>query len=261
MSAKNDDIPSATATETIWRSVGDASVSDRIKNEIVRVIRDRQLRPGDRLPAERELAALLQVSRPSVREAVRVLQAEGNLTVRHGAGVFVAEPDERRKLRAGIEPTTRITSLYDMREVLEVPAALWAAERADPASIARIQQALTALDSYVSTRGADDIDLHRLQALDLEFHASITEAAGNDLLLHTQSVIYDMVLDGMRSTLLMPGRLEGAKNEHGAILEAIKSQQPDVAANAARQHIRGARAAALRRLDDQNDEFSSPREV
>ena len=234
----------------VWRSVSERSVTARVRGEILRVMQERRLRPGDRLPAERELASLLQVSRPSVRESVRSLEAEGRLEVRHGAGVFVAEPSDQRRLRAGIEPTTKITQLYDMREVLEVPAARWAAERRAPEALARIREALEALDSYVQESG-EDADLRELQTRDLEFHARITEAAGNDLLIQTQSVIYDIVLEGMRSTLLVPGRLEGAHREHAAILDAIERGAAESASEAARSHIQSARTAALGRLAEQ----------
>ncbi|MFU8853667.1 FadR/GntR family transcriptional regulator [Micromonospora sp. SL1-18] len=66
------------------------------------VLRERRLKPGDQLPPERELAATLRVSRPSVREAVRSLEAEGALVVKHGEDVFVAEPPSQRQLRAAM---------------------------------------------------------------------------------------------------------------------------------------------------------------
>lgn len=260
----------AESAGSVWRSVGERSVTARVRGEILRVMQERRLRPGDRLPAERELAALLQVSRPSVRESVRSLEAEGRLEVRHGAGVFVAEPSDQRRLRAGIEPTTKITHLYDMREVLEVPAARWAAERLAPdareqnpeaqAALARVREALEALDAYVQEWG-ENADLRELQTRDLEFHARITEAAGNELLIQTQAVIYDIVLEGMRSTLLMPGRLEGAHHEHAAILDAIERGAAEAASTAARNHVRGARAAALDRLAQQLEGTASSEQL
>ncbi|MCW3840635.1 winged helix-turn-helix domain-containing protein, partial [Micromonospora yasonensis] len=83
-----------------WHAVGQGGLNSRIRGEILRVLKERRLKPGDQLPPERELAAALRVSRPSVREAVRSLEAEGALVVKHGQGVFVAEPASRRQIRA-----------------------------------------------------------------------------------------------------------------------------------------------------------------
>lgn len=228
------------AEENGWRIVGQSGLTARIKGEILRVMTERRLRPGDRLPAERDLAGLLGVSRPSVREAIRLLQAEGRLDVRHGSGVFVTEPETQQRLRRQLSPATNLDLLYDMREVLEVPAARWAAKRQRP-ELAGVREAFDALDAYTRS---DSIDFDELQRLDITFHTRIVQASGNNLLEQTQSVIYDLILEGMRSTLMMPGRLEASRADHAAILTALEAADPEAAAAAAYAHIQGARAAA-----------------
>ncbi|OYO00351.1 FadR/GntR family transcriptional regulator [Enemella evansiae] len=228
------------AEENSWRIVGQRGLTARIRGEILRVMTERRLKPGDRLPAERELAALLGVSRPSVREAIRLLQAEGRLDVRHGAGVFVTEPETQQRLRRQLHPATDLDLLYDMREVLEVPAARWAAQRQRP-ELAAVRQAFDALDAYTHS---DFIDFDELQRLDITFHTRIVQASGNNLLEQTQSVIYDLILEGMRSTLMVPGRLAASRVEHAAILTALEAGDPDAAAAASYAHIQAARAAA-----------------
>ena len=101
-----------------WRTVRQSAVTARIKGEILRVMTERRLKAGDRLPSERELATLLEASRPSVREAVQGLQAEGLVHVRHGSGIFVAEPEARQRLRSSLSSTPELTQLFDMREIL-----------------------------------------------------------------------------------------------------------------------------------------------
>lgn len=228
------------AEENGWRIVGQSGLTARIKGEILRVMTERRLKPGDRLPAERDLAGLLGVSRPSVREAIRLLQAEGRLDVRHGSGVFVTEPETQQRLRRQLSPATNLDLLYDMREVLEVPAARWAAKRQRP-ELAGVREAFDALDAYTRS---DSIDFDELQRLDITFHTRIVQASGNNLLEQTQSVIYDLILEGMRSTLMMPGRLEASRADHAAILTALEAADPEAAAAAAYAHIQGARAAA-----------------
>ena len=99
------------------------------REQIERFVAGNGLAPGDRLPGERELCELLGVSRASVREALRSLETRGLVRVRHGKGVFVAAPDEgeRALQRFSRLREVGLEELFAMREVLEVPAAGWAA--------------------------------------------------------------------------------------------------------------------------------------
>lgn len=202
--------------------------------------------PGDQLPSERELAAALRVSRPSVREAVRSLQAEGYLVVKHGQGVFVAEPASRKQLREAMAKLDHdLAELFAMREVLEVAAARWAAERKDEAALAAVQAAFDHLDSAL---GEDPLNYAKLQQLDAAFHLRIVHAAGNRLLSQTQNVFQELMQTGMRTTLEVPGRLEQSRLDHGRILSALLLGDANAAARAARNHVRGAQHAANKRL-------------
>lgn len=220
-----------------WRNIGRDAVSSRVKDEILRVMTEQRLSAGDRLPSERVLAGMLGVSRPSVREAVQMLRAEGWLTVRHGAGIFVAEPEVRQRMRRSMTTPATFQDLYDMREAIEVPASRWAAERQLPA-ISEVQDAFDALEAFIE---GGQTDWDRLQQLDASFHTRIVQASGNVLLEHTQTIIHDLILEAMRSTLSVPGSLQRSRDQHRWILEAIKSGDGDAAAAAAREHVCAAR--------------------
>lgn len=241
----------------MWESVGSlGSIPDRIARQILGLIEAEELRPGDRLPAERDLAALLGVSRPSVREAVKTLEARGRLHVRHGQGVFVAVPEEHRQLReALVQQEVTLGELFAMREVLEVPAAGWAADAGDEARIAVAAAALGDLNRSIE-RARDDLAL--LQKLDGAFHLRLVEAAGNRFLRQTLGVLQEMLAAGMETTLLVPGRLEKSRREHNRILEAVRSGEAAAARSAARQHIRAAHAAALWRIREDLRESGGP---
>jgi GntR family transcriptional repressor for pyruvate dehydrogenase complex len=239
-----DPLQGATQGETPWKSLGVGGLNARIRDEILRVIRDQRLAPGDKLPSERELAALLHVSRPSAREAVRILQAEGRLVVKHGQGVFVAEPETPRLLRAALSEVDHdFAELFDMREVLEVPASKWAAKRQDPLRMAAVSAALERLETTLTNESGD---LDELQRLDAAFHLSIVEAAGNRYLLQTQSVLNEIMKRGMPTTLEVVGRIERSRVEHRKILDAILAGDAQVAGRAATAHVAGARRAAMR---------------
>jgi len=235
----------AKTEEDAWRPLRQASLTMRIRDEIVRFLGDRRLKPNDRLPSERELANLLGVSRPSVREAVRALESEGRLVVRHGQGVFVAEPESTRQLRRSLLSQEHgIEELYAMREVLEVPAARWASERQDSAALEKVRRAY---DEVLAASHEDPVDFERLRRLDMGFHLAIVEASGNRFLEQTQGVLHTILEQGMESTLTVPGRLERSREDHRRIVEAIVAGDAAAAARAARNHVRAAQSAAYRK--------------
>ncbi|MDH6291350.1 FadR/GntR family transcriptional regulator [Rhodococcus opacus] len=231
--------------EQMWAPLRQGSVSDLIAERIMQVIADDSLRPGDRLPPERELAALLGVGRPSLREALRSLKAQGKVDVRHGAGVFVADPETTRNLREALyAEEVDLEELFDMREVLELPAAAWAARNGDAVKLERVREAFETLNA-ASLEGG--VDWRHLQSLDAAFHMRIVEAAGNRFLARTQGVLQEILSRGMDTTLRIPGRLERSRADHRRILDAILAGDSSAARRAARAHVHGARKAALSR--------------
>jgi GntR family transcriptional regulator, transcriptional repressor for pyruvate dehydrogenase complex len=229
-----------------WQPVGGGTLNSRIRLEILRYMSSHQLAPGDRLPSERELAATLRVSRPSLREAVRSLQAEGRLVVKHGQGVFVEEPSAQRILRESMARLDHnLTELFAMREVLEVPAAQWAAQNKDAVALKAVQAAFDALERALDE---EPRSYDRLQRLDAEFHLRIVQAAGNRLLEQTQGVLNELMRTGMQTTLAIEGRADQSRQEHQRILNALFKGDPVAAARAARTHVRSARKAANRRI-------------
>jgi GntR family transcriptional repressor for pyruvate dehydrogenase complex len=232
----------------IWQPIGQpGTLSERIAAQIEKLLHDEQLRPGDRLPSERDMAALLGVSRASLREAVRTLEARGRLHVRHGQGVFVAAPVSERALHAALGDTEHdLNELFAMREVLEVPAAGWAAEKISRVQLRELRSILTELDRTFEQASPDFV---QLASLDAAFHLGIAEAAGNRFLRQTSHVLHHILLSGMETTLLIPGRREKSRGEHARILAALTAGDPAAARNAARAHIRSAHKAALARRD------------
>lgn len=231
----------------LWTPLRQGSVSELIARRILDVISADKLKPGDQLPPERELAAMLGTSRPSLREALQSLKARGFLDIRHGAGVFVADPATTKSLREAMSAETiSLTELFDMREVLELPAAEWAARAARTEG----DQVLTAVgEAYTTLRIASRppvSDWAELQRLDAQFHMRIVEAAGNRFLTRTNGVLQEILAQGMDTTLQIPGRLQKSRDEHQRILEALLAGDSAAARRAARSHIRGARTAALK---------------
>ncbi|KRE81445.1 FadR/GntR family transcriptional regulator [Arthrobacter sp. Soil764] len=233
------------AMNPTWGPIRQGNVSDLIAQRILEVIRSDELRPGDRLPPERELASMLGVGRPALREALRALKAQGRVNIRHGSGVFVADPAVTANLRSALQADDLdLEELYDMREVLELPAAAWAAQNGDADKLDAVVKAYEAITEASLQESAD---WKRLEELDAAFHLRIVEAAGNRFLVSTQGVLQEILIEGMETTLRVPGRLEKSRRDHKRILDAILAGDPVAARRAARIHIEGARRAALER--------------
>lgn len=215
----------------------------RIATQLMELIELQKLSPGDKLPPERQLADLLEVSRPSLREALHILQAQGLVQIKHGQGTFVQEPVVAQELRASVMTKTHgLNELFDAREVLEVPAAKWAAEKASKEDIRLLRATLNQIETITAI---DPIDYDQLQVLDAKFHLTIVGVAGNRFINQTLNVLQDVMRMSMDTTLRLPGRSEISRNEHNEILAAIESGDGELASKLTLQHITGARKTAL----------------
>jgi GntR family transcriptional repressor for pyruvate dehydrogenase complex len=215
----------------------------RIASQLIELIDLQKLTPGDKLPPERQLADLLEVSRPSLREALHILQAQGLVQIRHGQGTYVQEPLVAQELRASMMSKTHgLNELFDAREVLEVPASKWAAEKVTKEDIRLLRATLNQIDTVTST---DPIDYAQLQQLDAKFHLTIVGIAGNRFINQTLNVLQDVMKMSMETTLRLPGRSEISSIEHNAILTAIENGNGELASQLTLEHITGARVTAL----------------
>lgn len=199
------------------------------------------LTPGDRLAPERELAKKLGISRPSLREAIQVLQTQGRLVVRHGIGVFLVEDQEAAKIRESLRASHHsVEELFQMREILEAPAVEWAAERRTDSQLDAIKRAARALNDAV---GENPIDFDKVRLLDMNFHLTIVKSAQNQFLNQTLGTLQEIMYKSMDNTLKLPGRIDASEHEHGVILDAIEKRDPITARLMIIQHIHNARDA------------------
>ncbi len=202
--------------------------------QIHRLIRDGRLRPGDRLPPERDLAEMFGVSRTSVRDAIRVLEVHGLVEPRHGEGTIVRQvPIDAivAPLADAIAASRDLTAdLFDMRKMLEPPLARAAALRATPEDL----EALAAIISRQAERTrAGEIAI----AEDTAFHYRIASAAKNQVVMRVIDVVMDLLQESRTRSLQGPGRADRSLAGHRRILAAIQAQDPEGAGEAMRSHI------------------------
>jgi GntR family transcriptional repressor for pyruvate dehydrogenase complex len=209
------------------------------------------LEGGDRLESERELAKILGISRPSLREAVQILQVQGRLVVKHGIGIFILDEEEGEKLRDSLKAAQhRIEELFQMREILEAPAVEWAAERRSSEQLQEMKDAAQALNRAIAE---NSIDFEKVRRLDMHFHLTIVKSAQNHFLNQTLGTLQEIMFNSMDNTLKLPGRIDASEHEHGVILEAIERRDPIAARLMIIQHIHNARDAWFKYLRKPTD--------
>ncbi len=214
-------------------------------------IDDSGLKAGDRLESERELSKILGISRPSLREAIQVLQVQGRLLVKHGIGIFVLDEEEGEKLRDSLKAAQhRIEELFQMREILEAPAVEWAAERRTDEQLQEMKAAAQALNVAIAE---EPIDFDKVRRLDMQFHLTIVKSAHNHFLNQTLGTLQEIMFKSMDNTLKLPGRIDASEHEHGVILDAIEKRDAIAARLMCIEHIHNARDAWFNYLKKQND--------
>lgn len=249
--------PAGDRTAIGWRWMGSGEpLFLRVADQIERYVEGNGLSPGDRLPGERELCELLGVSRTSVREALRSLQTRGVVGVHHGKGVFVSSPagDGRAMQRFARLREIGMEELFAMREVLEVPAAGWAAAAATDQQLQQLVVTFERLEQAVLARSPAT----ELQVMDARLHLQIAEYASNRFLAMTQTALQQMLARSMDTTLAIAGRPARSVREHADIIEALLARDANRAKAAARRHIHSAGRAALRRVASERPGEAGP---
>jgi len=217
-----------------------------IADEIVRQIEAGTFKPGERLPAERELARNLSVSRSSLREALGALEMQGRISIKVGSGAYVSA-QSRRPSRARRAAEISPFDVLRTRRLVEGEAAALAARNATPAQVKALEGAFERL--------AADMRANRMQsAADREFHLCIAEASANSAL---KLVIERLWTEGgqplnarIEELFVTRGRKRDNIAEHHAVLEAIRQRDAGAARKAMRRHLANAERQRLRMLCD-----------
>lgn len=229
-------IPSgiASAIQADLGPVRKTKVYAEVAAQIQRLIADGRLKPGDKLPPERELAEIFGVSRSSVRDAIRVLEMQGLVEPRHGDGTVVREIPIDRLVRPLADALSAgkdlVADLFDMRKMLEPPLARAAAFRATDDDVRTLEQIVERQTRRVRS---GELALED----DSEFHYRIAVTAKNQVVLRTMDVLMDLLRDSRARSLQGPGRAEKSLEGHRRILDAIKARDPEAAAQSMRRHI------------------------
>jgi GntR family transcriptional repressor for pyruvate dehydrogenase complex len=218
------------------RSVATRGLPELIAEQIVEAIRATQLKPGDRLPPEAELARQLGAGRTSVREALQKLQTLGLVEVIRGRGAFVREPAtddaERAFAKWSRDHSVAIGDLIEARIAFESANAGLAAARATGAEIEAIASANLA-HREAGRRG----DLTAIVSSDQDFHEAIAAAAHNPLLGKIHAMLIPELTNFRQMTLAVPWVADRSANAHAAVVEALRAHDPVTARTAMTDHL------------------------
>jgi len=205
----------------------------QVADQIRGLIQGGQLVPGARLPAERELAQQLGVSRPSLREALIALEIDGSVEIRMGSGIYVTAEPDRRQWQSGSMGESPL-ELMQARATVEGAVILLAAARVTPDFLKSLRQVLDQMRTEI-TEGRKPLDLDRL------FHLTIANQSGNSVLAHIVGDLFDERHSPMsaqiRTRFETPETWTSALAEHETIYAALEARNPLLAQTRMHAHL------------------------
>ncbi len=210
------------------------SVAEMVARRILEMVTARALKPGDQLPPERELAESLNVSRPSVREAIRGLSILGVVKSRQGGGAYITKLDGDALLGPiqfflALEDVN-IRELYDARSLIESDVARRAAENIDAETLAKLETILAEQKLILN-------DARAFRLSDFTFHEAIWIGSGNAFLKRIGESLNVLGLEFRKRRSESSGILQQSFRDHRRLLDALQAHDPDAAAKAAEDHM------------------------
>jgi GntR family transcriptional repressor for pyruvate dehydrogenase complex len=233
------------------RPIEKTSISDEIVEQILALIASGDLKPGQRLPSERELCKNFNAGRSSLREALRCLSIVGVLTARVGEGTSVSTNGGR--FLGKIVEWRIITEKHDIEDLMQVRIALEGVTAAS-AALRGAEEDLAKLELVIRKMKAALNDEKRFTKLDLEFHITMATISKNFLIYDLVTMIRGQLEKMLQKVLLLPNAIPLTLKEHIAIWNAIKRHDADAASAAMQKHLQ----CALKRYTDSLAEQEPP---
>ena len=227
-----------------FREITPVRLYESVIEQIMNLIKNNKLKPGDKLPPERELAEKLSISRGSLREAFRVLESRGLIKSKPGGGRYIREirkngHNNTENIILSLEKSS-ILELLEAREMFEVKIAKIAAQRATPEDIELIGEALNKINKEEVLKHGKETES------DTEFHLAIASASHNFVFVNIIKLHLDLLKETRGKTWKITGRREKQYQEHQAILQAIKEHNTKKAEEAMLEHLRNVREVLVK---------------
>jgi GntR family transcriptional repressor for pyruvate dehydrogenase complex len=219
-----------------FREITPIRLYESVIEQIMNLIKNNKLKPGDKLSPERELAEKLSISRGSLREAFRVLESRGLIKSKPGGGRYIREirkngHNSTENIILSLEKSS-ILELLEAREMFEVKIAKIAAQRATPEDIKLIEMVLNKMNQE------EELKDEKKTESDTEFHLAIASTSHNFVFVNIIKLHLDLLKETRGKTWQIPGRREKQYQEHQAILQAIKEHNSKKAGEAMLTHLK-----------------------
>ena len=238
----------STTNSVVFQTFQKDILADKIVDSLLSLITEKRLLPGDKLPPERELAQMMSVGRPVLREALRALSVMNVIEIRPGSGAYVSalQPEQLVQHLDFVFSldNSSIFHLIDARKTLELRTASLAAQNITEEEIEKLEQYLAQMIANVDNPEKCDV-------LDREFHKTIAAAAQNPILFQFVSVINQLGANSRRQSYKLPEALEQTFGEHQAIIDALKLQDSEKAQEAMLYHLARAELHLRQLLPDE----------
>src|SRR5437660_1115369 len=231
--------PNGAGGTAVYKLVRTSRLYEQIVKQIEESILKGALKPGDQLPAERDLAQQFGVSRTAVREAVKTLREKGLVESYSGRGTFITNGTSQA-IKQSLDFMMRIgqqdglAQLAEVRQILEPEIAALAASRVQEQHLAMMREAVAVMDEALR-----DPDAY-IEA-DLDFHLSLAEAAENPIILSLIDSIVGLLREQRLRIFYVDGGPERGQFHHKRILEAVERHDADGARDAMRAHLQQGR--------------------
>jgi GntR family transcriptional regulator, transcriptional repressor for pyruvate dehydrogenase complex len=222
-------------------------ISEQVADSIKKKIQDGEYKVGDKIPGEREMGLELSVSRNTVREAYKILEAYGYLTAKHGTGVFVASPEHQiqKMAEAFFVSTDQIKDFFAVRKILEEWTVKWSIENSTAAQFDEIEQIVNEADENLN----ENIDYERLAELDHKFHMTLANNSNNVILTRIMHYLIDLLSESRNKSIQIPGRAIQSVQEHKKILQAIKQKDISLAQQYMKEHLESVEVSITNNAD------------
>ncbi|MCC6803467.1 MAG: FadR family transcriptional regulator [Anaerolineae bacterium] len=220
----------------LFKPIVNNRLSDEAVEQVRALIEQGTLKPGDKLPSERQLVQQFGVSRTSLREALRILEALGLIQVQPGLGAFVVEPNVGKNLQSQwmawlVKNVAAVSNLLEVREALEPKAAALAAERITGGELQILLQTLEEMESSIRIH-----DIEMAVKADIRFHDLITQASHNDFLIELNDSINHALVESRYAYYEDSANIRVSLDHHRLVSEAIRQHDPENAARIMRNH-------------------------
>lgn len=203
---------------------------DQIVSLIEKLIKNGKLKAGERIPPERDLAEKFQVSRNTVREALKALAEKAVVVSRRGAGTYVAEGALGCMIDGVTRRHRRLAEIFELRKILEPQLARLAAQRITPSTLAALEEIVKEQRQALTTgRGQVELDEH--------FHRLIVDATNNSVLREVYETLHEVLAESRMRDLQSPDRNRHSLEHHQQLLGALKKHASEEAAQLMNRHM------------------------